>query len=330
MRISIAMATYNGEKYLQEQLDSFLKQTCLPDELIVSDDCSNDNTVQILKNFTNYAPFEVKIYKNERNLGYAANFENALKQTSGNIIFLSDQDDVWFPNKIEYVIKIAQQNDQYLLYTNDAEICLADGTSTGLTKLGQTLSLGLSEKDFTAGCCMAIRKELKDIALPIPTKFYGHDHWLDKLSNILEAKKVIPSVLQLYRRHGENTSSWIVSCTKKQTLVDLIIYKLTYNGNPSLELDQLNSEIDALSAIINSPLITDSMREKINREIHECKVKELIRKKRLKIQAMPHIHRIRYVLRLLLLGDYKYYSGWQSAIKDLVSKSRSLGQPRKN
>ncbi|WNC30715.1 glycosyltransferase family 2 protein [Thermosynechococcus sp. PKX82] len=316
MRISIAMATYNGEKYLQEQLDSFLNQTRLPDELVVSDDCSTDSTMQILHDFAKNAPFEVKIYQNEHNLGYARNFENALKLTSGDIIFLSDQDDIWFSEKIEFIINFAQQNTEYLLYMNDAEICLADGNSTKLTQLGQILSLGFSEKEFTYGCCMAIRRHLKYLALPIP-KFHAHDTWLNRLSNILEVKKVIPSVLQLYRRHGENTSNWIASRIKKQTPFDLIIHKLKYNGDPSLELDQLNSELDALAAIIDSPLITDSMREKINREISRVKVKKLIRRKRLKIQAMPHIYRIRYVIKLLASGHYKYYSGWQSAIKDL-------------
>ncbi|QEQ01507.1 glycosyltransferase family 2 protein [Thermosynechococcus sp. CL-1] len=254
MRISIAMATYNGEKYLQEQLDSFLNQTRLPDELVVSDDCSTDSTMQILHDFAKNAPFEVKIYQNEHNLGCARNFENALKLTSGDIIFLSDQDDIWFSEKIEFIINFAQQNTEYLLYMNDAEICLADGSSTKLTNLGQILSLGFSEKEFTYGCCMAIRRHLKYLASPIP-KFHAHDTWLNRLSNILEVKKVIPSVLQLYRRHGENTSNGIASRIKKR--------------------------------------------------------------KRLKIQAMPHIYRIRYVIKLLASGHYKYYSGWQSAIKDL-------------
>lgn len=318
MRISIAMATYNGEKYLQEQLDSFLNQTRLPDELIISDDCSTDSTMQILQNFAKDTPFEVKIYQNEQNLGYARNFENALKQTSGDLIFLSDQDDIWFPNKIEFITDFAQQNEQYLLYINDAEICFADGTPTGLTKLNQTLALGLPEKDFTTGCCMAVRKDLKDIALPIPKKFHAHDVWLNRLSHTLETRKVIPVVLQLYRRHGENTSDWIASRTKKQKSFDLLIYKLMYKDNLDLELEQFDDEINALRSIISSGLLTESMETKVIQEINKIEVMKLIRTERIKIRSMPHISRLKYVIKLLLSGDYRYYSGWQSATKDLL------------
>lgn len=316
MRISIAMATYNGEKYLQEQLDSFLSQTRLPDELVISDDCSTDSTMQILHDFAKSAPFEVKIYQNEHNLGFVHNFENALKQTSGDIIFLSDQDDVWFPNKIEYVTNFAQQNTEYLLYMNDAEICLADGTPTKLTILKQILSLRFSEEKFAIGCCMAIRKDLRDMALPIP-KFHAHDTWLNKLSNILEVKKVLPSVLQFYRRHGGNASNCIYSRTKRQTPLNLIIYKIMYKDNPCLELEQLNSEISALTKIIDSRLLNTPMIEKITQEINKINKMKLIRNQRSKIRSMPHIFRLKYVLKLLFSGDYKYYSGWQSAMRDL-------------
>lgn len=318
MRISIAMATYNGEKYLQEQLDSFLNQTRLPDELVISDDCSTDNTLQILENFAQSAPFDVKIYQNDHNLGFTRNFENVLKKTSGDIIFLSDQDDIWFSNKIEFITDFAQQNEQYLLYINDAEICLADGTPTGLTKLNQTLALGLPEKDFTTGCCMAIRKKLKDIALPIPKKRHTHDTWLNRLSQILVMRKVIPVVLQLYRRHGENNSDWIASRTKKQTRFDLLIYKLMYKANLDLHLEQLDDEANALKSIISSELLTESMKTRVIQAINEIEAMKLTTIERIRIRSMQHMFRLKHVVKLILSGDYRYYSGWQSAIKDLL------------
>ena len=99
LRISIAMSTYNGGKYLQEQLDSFLAQTSLPDELVITDDCSTDNTLEIIQAFAAMAPFEVRWEQNEKNLGYTGNFNQALMKTTGDLVFLSDQDDVWFPEK---------------------------------------------------------------------------------------------------------------------------------------------------------------------------------------------------------------------------------------
>ncbi|HIE59179.1 MAG TPA: glycosyltransferase, partial [Hydrogenothermaceae bacterium] len=94
MRISIALATYNGDTYLQDQLNSYIAQERLPDEMVVCDDVSKDETVAILEAFQKVAPFEVQIIKNETNLGYTKNFEKALSLCSGDIVFFSDQDDV--------------------------------------------------------------------------------------------------------------------------------------------------------------------------------------------------------------------------------------------
>jgi glycosyltransferase involved in cell wall biosynthesis len=101
--ISVALAAYNGARYLQEQLDSLAAQRRLPDELVVVDDASSDGTVGILERFRATAPFEVKVHRNTANLGYSANFEVAISRCTGDIIFMSDQDDVWFPEKIEAV-----------------------------------------------------------------------------------------------------------------------------------------------------------------------------------------------------------------------------------
>src|SRR5262249_10160572 len=102
-KISIALCTYNGAKYLSSQLESYLAQTCLPDEVVVCDDCSQDETVTILNDFAIRAPFPVRILVNDQNLGSTKNFEKSISLCSGEIIFLSDQDDVWMPNKIERV-----------------------------------------------------------------------------------------------------------------------------------------------------------------------------------------------------------------------------------
>lgn len=106
-KVSIALATYNGGKYLSELLDSLLAQTILPNEIIVSDDLSKDNTIQILKDYSKKLP--IRIFRNELNLGVNKNFENAVKKCSGDYILICDQDDVWFANNIEEKIRILEK-----------------------------------------------------------------------------------------------------------------------------------------------------------------------------------------------------------------------------
>src|SRR6202167_2057678 len=100
-RISVAMCTYNGERFLPQQLASMAKQTRLPDELVVCDDGSTDRTVAIVREFAASAPYPVRVFENERNLGFAANFERAIGLCEGDLIALSDQDDIWYPIRLE-------------------------------------------------------------------------------------------------------------------------------------------------------------------------------------------------------------------------------------
>src|SRR6266851_3311364 len=100
MNISIAMCTYNGERFLQQQLDSIAQQTLLPAELVVCDDGSTDRTIEILEDFASSAPFAVRIHRNETNLGYRANFMKCAMFCSGDFIAFCDQDDVWRPDKL--------------------------------------------------------------------------------------------------------------------------------------------------------------------------------------------------------------------------------------
>jgi len=109
MKTSIALCTYNGEQYLKEQLESYAYQTQLPDELIVCDDGSTDSTIDIIREFADSASFSVKLYINEQNLGSTKNFEKAIRLCTGDIIFLSDQDDVWREDKISLMSQIFEE-----------------------------------------------------------------------------------------------------------------------------------------------------------------------------------------------------------------------------
>src|SRR5262245_39471269 len=121
-KISIALCTYNGTKYLSSQLESYLAQTCPPDEVVVCDDCSQDETVSTLNEFAERAPFPVRIFVNERNLGSTKNFEKAISLCSGDIIFLSDQDDAWASNKIERIVEEFDRDSEVGMVFSNAEL----------------------------------------------------------------------------------------------------------------------------------------------------------------------------------------------------------------
>ncbi|MCL1479089.1 glycosyltransferase family 2 protein [Marinobacter sp. M3C] len=217
MKISIAMATYNGAQYIQEQLESFLDQTRQPDELIITDDCSTDETETIVREFAKTAPFTVKFYRNERNLGYCGNFNAALMKTTGDLVFLSDQDDLWFPEKIEHMVCLAEQNPGALVLMNDAVLTDKNLESVGLTKLGQIRSAGFSDNAFVMGCCCAVRRELLNICMPILPGFKAHDNWIVGFSDQLNKKFICDEPLQYYRRHDSNESQFIANRTTKVT-----------------------------------------------------------------------------------------------------------------
>jgi len=232
MNISIAMATYNGEMYIQEQLQSFVNQSIKPDELVISDDSSTDNTLRIIESFIEEAPFKVKLIVNDKNLGYTGNFNSALMDTTGDVVFLSDQDDAWYPEKIEYMLNLMNRNQDYLLYMNDALLTDSQLNSKKLTKYSQIKSAKLGPEAFVMGCCCMVRRELLEFCLPIPRDFKGHDDWIVGIAEGLNKKYIDEAVLQYYRRHETNESTFIPNRLKKITKRDLwfsALNKLFFN-----------------------------------------------------------------------------------------------------
>lgn len=315
------MATYNGAEYLQEQLDSFVVQTCPPDELVVADDGSTDDTLCILHAFAQRAPFAVKIVCNDKNLGYAQNFSKAMGLCSGDIIFLSDQDDVWLKEKIAALVCLAKTNPDALLFLNDAELTTADGSPLGLTMLGQTLSLGLGESAFTTGCCMAIRRDFLELALPVPAEGFVHDTWLNRLALCLGARHVIPRVLQYYRRHGQNTSSWLAARTEKQGAIDLIKgyqdeSSSLYAAQRLKQLDLMLARLASSAAANASSIIAAQMPQAFKMLAKERKAVVA----RLQLLELPRSIRWFEATQFYCRGHYAFFSGWKSWLKDMFKR----------
>lgn len=204
--ISVCIATYNGEKYIQEQLSSILKQLNNSDEVIISDDHSTDNTLDVVKSLDDS---RIKIFINDKEKGYTRNFENALEKASGDIIFLSDQDDVWMDGKVSCCIDALREND---LVVHDGKI--VDG---GLKeKHGSIFQFRNARSGFLMnfinikylGCCMVFKKNVLRKALPFPKDEHlaTHDSWLTLVAEMYFKVSLVKKPLILYRRHGKNTS----------------------------------------------------------------------------------------------------------------------------
>lgn len=206
MKISVCLATYNGGKYIKEQLGSILPQLSKDDEVIISDDGSTDNTLEIIKEFKDE---RVKIFRNEKKRGIVGNFENALNKSIGDIIFLSDQDDIWLPNKVKLSTAALIEND--LVVTNckvvDNELNLINESYFILNNSQKGFFKNFYRSSYL-GCCLAFRKDLLNAILPIPDKlFLYHDWWIGFIADFNYKVKFIDEPSMLYRRHDTNMST---------------------------------------------------------------------------------------------------------------------------
>ncbi|MDR2579737.1 MAG: glycosyltransferase family 2 protein [Fibromonadaceae bacterium] len=219
--ISVCMATYNGEKYITEQVESILSQLSENDELVVSDDGSTDSTLKILESFNDK---RIKVFHHDKKsikvpflLGSkfadhfyfaARNFENALKHSKGDYIFLSDQDDVWLPNKVKKVLP----------HLNEDKLVISDAwiVDSELKKIAELSKYRTYKKGFITniyikggpihGCVCAFTKKIKDFILPIPKNALTHDFWIGLLAELKFSSIYIPEQLILYRRHTSTVS----------------------------------------------------------------------------------------------------------------------------
>lgn len=203
--ISVCIASYNGEKYIEKQIQSILCQLGKDDEIIVSDDGSKDGTLQIIANFNDD---RIKIYNNENRHGYVGNFENALSKSKGEYIFLSDQDDIWKVNKVSTILNLLNKCD---LVVHDAE--LIGGNDESLNKTYYSIMHNKTNfwmnfwKTRFLGCCMAFTARLKEDCLPFPKEIVAHDYWIGMYALTRYQVEFISDILISYRRHDSNVSS---------------------------------------------------------------------------------------------------------------------------
>jgi len=209
IKISIAMCTYNGERFIKEQLDSILNQSYKNLEIIITDDKSTDKTIDIIKKYQ-LADDRIKLYQNEKNLGFVKNFEKAISLCSGNYIALSDQDDIWKNNKIEVFLEKIKNN---LLIYSDAELIdeFSNKSNKQLIRPHINLVSGKCNKAFlfyncASGNTMMFKKELVKYILPIPKEFSFHDIWIAFIASTLGTITYTEESMTYYRRYNEQVT----------------------------------------------------------------------------------------------------------------------------
>lgn len=219
MRVSVALCTYNGARFLSEQLQSIARQTLVPDELVICDDGSTDGTIEILQAFAATSAIDVRLHLAAQRGGVVANFARAMAGCTGDVIALADQDDVWLPDKLKITIgalhaaQDALGEETPLLAHTDlrvidaAKSVLADSfwAHQGIRLQHPDALSELLLENFVTGCTVVMNRALRDQALPIPPGAIMHDWWLALVAATRGKVVTLPNATMLYRQHGSNT-----------------------------------------------------------------------------------------------------------------------------
>jgi len=318
-RISVVLCTYNGAQFLQCQLDSLLTQTVLPDELIVSDDGSSDETRQIVTQFEKKAPFQVRWWTNDVRLGAAQNFGHAVTLASGDLIALCDQDDQWLPAKLAEADQRFRRDPRLEAVFSDGLVVDSKLESAGYT-LWQHVGISGSERArilrgecfevllkhvAVTGATLTIRNSLLSRALPIPPGWM-HDAWFALIAAASSNLTAIPSALIRYRQHDSNEIGARHKSLAERWYEATALNRESYYGG---EIARYRAAKQRLERFPNE-FRPDAI------EILDGKLRHLDVRANL---PASRLHRIIPILRELGAQGYRRYSfGWQVAMKDLL------------
>lgn len=211
--ISVCIATYNGSKFILEQLMSVIQQLSDEDEIIIVDDGSTDNTIQIIKNINDN---RINLVLNERNMGHVFSFSRAISLSHNDVVFLCDQDDIWIARRKELMLNRLVNSGKALI-TSNYNILYNDGVTVFKTKslllekksyshFANILGIFLGTRSYY-GCAMAFKKELKNIILPMPSFIESHDLWIAMAANLKGSNLHMEEVSLTRRLHGGNVTN---------------------------------------------------------------------------------------------------------------------------
>jgi glycosyltransferase involved in cell wall biosynthesis len=205
MGVSVCMATFNGGKYILPQLESILSQLQEQDELVISDDSSSDDTVEIIRSLNDP---RINLYENQKFGSPIFNFEQAISRAKNEIIILSDQDDIWLPGRVDAAKKYLQDYDVVVCNARvvDRYLNIINESFFQVRGSGSGIIRNLLTNTYL-GCCMAFHRKLLKLALPFPKDIPMHDIWLGFVAEFFLKPVFIEEKLILYRRHEDNKTT---------------------------------------------------------------------------------------------------------------------------
>lgn len=321
MHLSVALCTYNGARYLPEQLASIARQTRLPNELVLCDDGSQDTTLEMLEAFAGQAPFTVRVHRNSHNLGSTKNFEQAIRLCEGDVIALADQDDYWYPNKLARIEAAFSHDAEAGFVFSNADVVDGERQKLGYTlwqsvrftpaqqqqvNRGQATAVLLRHPVVT-GATMAFRSSFRDLVLPIGEGWI-HDEWIAFLIAAQARAIAISEPLMQYRRHDTNQ-------------VGAEDVKATARLRTALQTDPTVYRRRAQQYRVLNDHIAERMPE-----AQALRDRLWQKQAHLTLRGTLPQHgllRILPVLRECLRGGYTYYSGsLLNAVRDLMLRQR--------
>lgn len=319
LTISVALSTCNGSGFLLEQLQSIASQTLLPDEMVICDDVSDDDTLDIVNEYASQTGFAVRVVANEERLGPARNFEQAIAACAGDIILLADQDDVWRPHKVSFLVEALEQYPNAVYAFSDATMVDQEGSLLGQT-LWESVNIRHRIAGFTGagqveillkhnvipGASLALRASFRKALLPFPAGWM-HDYWTVLLGSVLGDGISVDDLLFDYRRHRNQVCGW-----RKKTFLQVCRDSILTNPEESWKkvrtFQELLDRVRMLSA--SHPAIPERLELLKEKEAH------LLKRARARSSARPS--RTAQVVSEVTTGRYRRFSNsWQSVIRDL-------------
>lgn len=329
VKISVAMCTYNGAQFVRAQFESIIAQSRRPDEIVLCDDCSTDETRALLKQFATESPIPVSLHFNEQNLGSVRNFEQAIRMCTGDVIALSDQDDVWRADKLQLIEQAFHKTPKAGLVFSDAELVdenlksldrrmwdaiAFDAHKRKLVASGRALEVLITGWTVT-GATMAFRSEFVNLALPVPAGIAMiHDGWIALTIAAVAKVVIIEEPLIKYRQHQKQqigAPARVQNATNHQGRMQAFETALQ-RRNSSADLNKILATLEErLSAHGSSYDTRNALSFVANYSFH-LNVRANLPQKRL--NRLPGILR-----ELLTLRYHEYANGFKSAAKDFVS-----------